>query len=421
MGEQRPHQAPGTAGHVTRSDDTGPISDAAARRWLLGIAVAGFAVFWLVLLTERADSGLTSMFVHLLLALGVAIGFAIAAAVVLALVLWAWSRPDPVSPTRGQGALGPVLDELEAVRRLAGRLYFRRSLWMAPLAVAAFALVQKWLFLGDDNDFSLIGWTSFVGGLVAASALAALPLARPYARLYKARVVPMLIGTSSELRYQRPPTAQLQPLQALFRFDVLKGDDALVGRYRGLAVVIAQVRALRRRPLRISKVAFAGLVVEVTLLNRLSGDTIVVPAGAGVLSHEVGRHGLAPVGLEDRVFESAYDAYSNDQVMARALLTPDFMERFRGLDRRGRFGQPLCLGHDNQLFVALPTARGRTVRGGTIFTPPDFDKQAAADPDLLARLKDDFTAVLRVIDSVVDLDSRTRMSAAPSEDRAQRS
>ncbi|HXQ14482.1 MAG TPA: DUF3137 domain-containing protein [Caulobacteraceae bacterium] len=412
MGDQRPNRPPATAGEVAQADDWGPISVAAGRRWLLGIALAAFAVFWLVLLTGRASPGLTGMFVHLLLALGASVGFAIAAAVVFALVLSAWSRPDPVSPARGAGALGPVLDELEAVRRLAQKLYFRRWLWMAPLAIAGLALLQKWLFLGDDNDFSLIGWTSFFGGVVAASALAALPLARPYARLYKARVVPMLIGTSSELHYQRPPKAQLQLLQALFPFDVLKGDDALVGSYRGLAVVIAQVRALRRRSLRWSKVAFDGLVVEVTLLNRLSGDTIVVPAGARGPPHEVGPQRLAPVGLEDRAFESAYDVFSDDQVMARALLTPDFMERFRGLDRRGRFGQPLCLGHANQLFVALPTARG-----GTIFTPPGFDNQAASDPDLLAQLKEDFAAVLRVIDSVVDLDSRTRMSAAPVEGR----
>ena len=409
MAKQRPNHLTGNAGEVSGSDNAGPISDAAARRWLLGIALAGFAAFCLVLFTGRASPGLPGMLVHLLAALGIAVGFTIAAAVTLALVIMATTPPAPIRPTRGQGPLGPVLDELEAVRRLAKRLAFRRSLWMAPLgACAGIAAGSFWAWV-NDYDPVQVGFIGLLAGVSAGYAIAASPAARSYARLYKSRVVPMLIGTSSELHYRRPPKDQLQPLQALFRFDVLRGDDALVGSYRGLPVVIAQVRALRRRPLRNSKVAFEGLVVEVALLNHLSGDTIIQPALSGSLAQETKPHGLERVDLEDRAFESAYKVYSNDQVMARALLTPDFMERFRNLDRRGRFGQPFCLGRADDLFVALPTPPG-----STIFTPPDFDKQAAADPDVLAQLKADFAAVLRLIDSVIDLDSRTRVAASPA-------
>ena len=62
---------------------------------------------------------------------------------------------------------------------------------------------------------------------------------------------------------------------------------------------------------------------------------------------------------------------------------------------------------------SLPTARRRA-----IFTPPDFDQQAS-DADQLAQLKADFTAMLGVIDTVIDLDSRTRIGAAAFADRSE--
>jgi hypothetical protein len=360
---------------------------AAEPSWSIYIVLGGFGLFWLVLLLEH-DLGLAFIF---------SLGFAGVEAMLVLILTMA----GPAEPTRkdGVGPVGPVLEELEKVRLLAQRGAMPFRLLAAPIgACAGFALGL--ILEGVVNSgvyYRPIFVAPFAGGS-GGFALGALPAAHAYARLYKARVLPLLVGVWSALRYQAPSQAQLQPLRALFQCDALKDDDAFVGSYRGLPVVVAQVRALRGafRP----KPVFAGLVVEVTLLNRLSGDTVIVPAPRKGQPHWARPQGLAPVGLEDPVFERAYDVYASDQVMARALLTPAFMERFRSLR-----GQALGLGHANQLFVAIP--------GWNVFTPPDFDK-SARDPGEIARLQRDFAAVLGVIDWVIDLDSQTRAAAPPA-------
>ena len=363
--------------------------------WLIGVALGGFAFFWLVLLVVHADPGGSGPFAHKGLAFGFAYGFVFAEVFALVIsTLAATGAPG----RKGLGTFGPVLKELEKARMLAQQRAVGARLALSPIGAGVGFALAHFLAAPTDYDpgpFEILA--AMLGGGLGYS-LGAFSEADAYARLYKARVLPTLVGVANGLRYQSPQKAQLQPLQALFGFDALKGDDALVGAYRGLPVVVAQVRALRGR-----MAVFDGLVVEVTLMNRLAGDTTVVPAPSKGQPHWARPHGLAPVGLEDPVFERAYDVYASDQVMARALLTPAFMERFHSLATRGRFGPPLCLGHASQLFVALPTSK-------PVFTPPDFDDSASGLEEI-TQLKADFAAILGVIDTVIDLDSQTRAAA----------
>ncbi len=48
------------------------------------------------------------------------------------------------------------------------------------------------------------------------------------------------------------------------------------------------------------------------------------------------------VKLEDPVFEKAFEVYSTDQIEARFILTPDFMERLLGLERTFKGKQVRC-------------------------------------------------------------------------------
>jgi len=112
------------------------------------------------------------------------------------------------------------------------------------------------------------------------------------------------------------------------------------------------------------------------------------------------------VGLEDPDFERDYEVWATDQVMARALVTPDFMQRFRALNARTAFGPPVALARDDRLLIALP-------RSESFFRPPPYD-QNAFDAEALAGLRDDIGAVLKVIDPVIDLDAATRRQAEPA-------
>ena len=87
--------------------------------------------------------------------------------------------------------------------------------------------------------------------------------------------------------------------------------------------------------------------------------------------------------LDDVTFEQRYDVYSTDQIEARALLTPAFMERFMSLAESSGFSLPGAMAEGNTLIVALPKRMG----AGDLFEPPPYWKPAGGDA--LVRLQDD--------------------------------
>jgi len=108
---------------------------------------------------------------------------------------------------------------------------------------------------------------------------------------------------------------------------------------------------------------------------------------------------LEPVRLEHAEFEERYEVYSSDQVEARALLTPAFMERFMGLATSGGFALPGAMAEGSTLVVALPKRMG----AGDLFEPPPYWKPAGAG-NILVRLQNDIRSVLKMADTVIHLD-----------------
>jgi hypothetical protein len=154
---------------------------------------------------------------------------------------------------------------------------------------------------------------------------------------------------------------------------------------------------------------FDGLLARVTLPRSLRGTTIVLADGGalGSLRDLLRREGTR-VRLEDPAFEQRYQVFGTDQVAARALLTPAFMERFMALGARTGFREPLALAEDNCLTILLPKADATD-----LFEPPSYDRPAASRA-ALTRLHDNIAAVLEIADAVLDLHQSVRRRTAPS-------
>ena len=345
------------------------------------------------------------------------LGCVLGAGTIIAIYLPPPPQPPVQRRSKLEHELDPILTELEAARLEAGRRNRARGVWAVPLGAAAG--LGLWLayakFSGTAGDFDgdvLFGaFAALVGGTVAFT-LAIRPITQEYERLYKLRVLPKLTAGFGALTYRRPPppdVAQLKRFHLFGPFDAAIADDAIVGEYRGVAVNIVQLRLTRR----LQPEGFVGLFVEVSLKNRLSGSTAIGPQAQGWLDYlreAMGPHELRRVGLEDPEFERDYEVWSTDQVMARALVTPDFMQRFKGLNARAGFGRPIALAQDNRLLIALPLS-------GVFFHPPPY-LQNAFDAPALAGLRDDIGAVLKIIDPVIELDADTRRQAQPTPDAA---
>ena len=269
-----------------------------------------------------------------------------------------------------------------------------------------------WLALGGELNLLAPPLATLIGG-IAGHVVAVRRLAAEYERLYKARVLPRLVALFGALTYQRPPPpdlARLRRFHVFRRFDAARAEDAIGGAYRGLKLSIVQLDLSRGwGPTR--KLVFRGLLIEVALKNRLTGVTAVAAdAGAfGNLRDELAARNIERVGLESAEFERAYQVYATDQVMARALITPEFMERFMALGERAGFGRPLALAQDNTLLLAMPRA-GQGAGPEDFFAPPSYESPASDDA-VLERLYHDIQAVLRAADSAIALDDATRQQA----------
>ena len=248
-----------------------------------------------------------------------------------------------------------------------------------------------------------------LGGLLVGYGLSVWLPSQQYESLFKARVMAALVARFGALTYRQPPRpdlARLRQFHLLPHFSRASASDQILGEYRGVRISVTQLHLTGGPD---SKPVFDGLLTEVTLQNRLLGVTAIAKdAGAlGNLIEATRASGFRRVGLEDPAFERDYEVWSTDQVMARALITPTFMQRFQALERRQGFARSLALAQDDVLLMAIP----RT--GPNLFQPPDF-RTPAADADVLKHLFEDIEAVLRATDSVIDLDDATRDAAKPA-------
>ena len=97
------------------------------------------------------------------------------------------------------------------------------------------------------------------------------------------------------------------------------------------------------------------------------------------------------VGLVDPVFEKIFEAFGTDQVEARYLLTPVFMQTLVDLENSIN-GKNIRFGFDkNQLFIAVET--NDQYEAGSMFKP-------LIDPARTQKILDEIGAVYDVVDIV---------------------
>jgi hypothetical protein len=299
-----------------------------------------------------------------------------------------------------EATVGPILAELEALRRETLRKIDQRAIWMVPGGALAGAFLSAVVFAHSDT-MGLINYVSM--GSVLGGVIAFTSLHNAYKRAYKNRVIPHLSRRFGDLSYRpahAPHLGRLVALGVLPQFGKSCIEDEIFGTYRGVELSI--VEAKLETGGKSSSVRFNGLLVSVRLPGRLNGTTLVVRDG-GLFGGASPSSVLQRVRLEDPRFEDRYQVYGSDQIAARALLTPAVMERLMALGIGGE--EPRLLADKGIIAMAL----GRDAREN-YFEPPSL-----ADPvrggEQLTGLSTDIGAVLKLVDAVLDMAPLARPEA----------
>lgn len=121
-------------------------------------------------------------------------------------------------------------------------------------------------------------------------------------------------------------------------YDSYHLSDEVSGKIDGMAFQLVEAhlsRTTRTKKGSTKTLVFHGVLLSADFLKPFEGRTLI-KTDQGAISHflqDIFGDGSA-VRLEDPAFEAQFDVYSNDQIEARRLLTPAFMERLLTLRRR---------------------------------------------------------------------------------------
>jgi hypothetical protein len=301
-----------------------------------------------------------------------------------------------------------IAGELEALERQR-----KSALWKAAIAlllslpIAITGVIYAWP--GSDGTVSVelvisvlvglagIGFAFFVIGNVKQDV--------------KAHLVGKVCGFFGLRHVAQPsgyPLAWFRELRLVPDYDRSRLEDNITGAHEGVAIDIAEAKLEERHTDTDSKgrqtthyvTVFRGLLCMFSFPKRFQGRTVIA-RDPSILTKWLQSWSVSGdrVRLEDPRFEDAFEVYGSDQVEARYLLTPTFMERILDLDRRFGGGRLQLAFDEDRLMISIRQSRDR-FEAGSIFS-------AVTDPRRITDLLAEIALIFEIID-ILNLQLRTR-------------
>lgn len=285
----------------------------------------------------------------------------------------------------------PCFASNEEGRKQAVKAFWTRLAIGAPvliaLAIAAAALwreAQIALFIGLGGGAGL-AWFAY----------------SPIDRLAK-QVKTQSLGSIAEAMrasyqlagFEPPALERAKALGLLPSYNRSSFEDLFCGTHRGASFDLyeAHLKQHRRSGKNSSTVTvFRGQIIRLRFPRAFAGVT-VVRRDAGMFNFLNGLGELKRVGLVDSKFEKVFEVYGTDQVEARFLVHPAFMERLLELEGALRGKRIRCAFESGDLIICI--------EGGNLFEPGSLF-QPLADPMRARRIVDELASIMRVMDAVL--------------------
>ena len=281
----------------------------------------------------------------------------------------------------------PFLAENEARRARAVR--------MSATVVGVAALVALPFLLraaGSEGAF-IVGALAIAGGMAGGGAI----LAQARRQISDGLLGRLAEVIGVEYRRDAAPAAcigDLRRLRLIGDFERERWEDEVRGERDGASFELVEADLYRMRQSRNGRkkvTVFHGAIVEIDYPKRFAGET-VVQRDRGPLNR-FSRPGpeFSRVGLASPEFERAFEAWSTDQVEARALLDPMVLERFQALETLfdGKNLRAAFVG--GRIAIAIET--GDRLNMGSMFRRLDR-------PDRVETILQEFDMIFDLIDLV---------------------
>jgi hypothetical protein len=231
---------------------------------------------------------------------------------------------------------------------------------------------------------------------------------RRYRRSVKSEIYPDIFRYfGPDFTYQvegQLSARSLQPSGILPGFDDETREDYVSGTYNSVGIELTEARLTEKQGSgdnRRNVEVFRGMFIRFHMNKSFAGHTVVVQDVGRVGNWLSSRFsGLERVALEDPVFEKRFEVRSSDQIEARYLLTPSFMERLLELGTLFGSRKLRCAFYDDRLLFLIESSQNR-FEGGTILEPETF-------ADEIRAILSEMPALFGIVD-VLKLDEQTRL------------
>lgn len=178
------------------------------------------------------------------------------------------------------------------------------------------------------------------------------------------------------------PLTRFRAMGVIPSYDRSSLEDRISGEHAGVAFEICEAE-LKEKRTRSTKngtrttyvTVFDGLLIRCGFQRSFTGITRIKRDG-GFLGNLFAGGKEERVRLEDPAFEEAFQVFSDDQVEARYLLNPAFMQRLLDLDRHMGSGNMALTFHGQEVWISL-RQKGDSFRMGGLFKGYGRDNVAA--------------------------------------------
>ena len=286
----------------------------------------------------------------------------------------------------------PCFETYEPQRLEAVEAFKRRLTW--GLAISAVITVAIGLGTQDAGPASIIG---VMGAIIAfAIAYAKINKVKRLVKIASCNAIAQSVGVTYTIDSFDPPAfARQKSLGLVPGFDRSHFEDLFQGAYQDASFDLCEAHLERRHTDSKGRTqwstVFRGQLVRLAFPREFLGVTIV-RRDAGLFNVFGGGRDLDRVRLEDPVFEKMFEVWGTDQVEARYLLHPAFMQRLVDLETTLRGKKLRCAFEKGDLLIAI--------EGGDLFEIGDMFKPLA-DPARARKIVDDIAGVMRVMDQVL--------------------
>lgn len=286
----------------------------------------------------------------------------------------------------------PILRTREGERIAAVKECVQRSIKGGLSTIAAVALV---FFIANNIELSLY---ALAGGLALTSWWAYAPVqtvasATKYQSLSS---IADAIACDYEMGGFAPDGIEhFTSLSLLPSCDRSEYQDRFAGSHHGCEFAFFDghlEKKVRTNKSTSWRTVFRGQLICIDFPKKFLGTTIV-RRDAGMFNFlERWSTKLARVGLGDGQLEKAFEVYSDDQVEARYLIHPVFMERLLELETRFKGKNLRCAFFEGQLLIAIEG--GDKFEIGTMF-------RTLLDEKRVRQVVNDLSDIMKVIEAVL--------------------